>query len=161
MTKEQYEEVMKAYKKAATKDGRITRQAFVEMHQGQMPTARAEQMFDSFDKDKSGSIDVREYLSLMGVSQSGTPEQKLAASFDLFDKNGDGHLSKEEVKTLFTMTAKQKKGTLDAKTLAMIDKTVTVVFEKVDKDKSGNIDRKEFLEGFSAQPELCGFFKQY
>ncbi|KAH3766219.1 hypothetical protein Pelo_1893 [Pelomyxa schiedti] len=170
ISKEKFELVLKNFRKYATRDGRITRDAFKLILGGVMHDDLAEQVFDSFDFDHNGYMDVREYLSMMGVTHGGSLEQKLNASFDLFDKNGDGVLSKEEVKGMFVLIIKQKRAAanpkapqeeLDEKSLQTIQGIVDAVFSRVDTDGNGTIDRKEFLAGFKDHPEVCGFFKQF
>eukprot|EP00727_Mastigamoeba_balamuthi_P007799 m51a1_g364 hypothetical protein (199) ;mRNA; r:601183-602152 len=174
---EKFDMVMKSFKKHATGDGKISRDAFKKILAGVMHDELAEQVFDSFDRDGNNTMDVHEYLMMMGVTHGGTIEQKLRASFGLFDKNGDGVLSKEEVREMFILIVKQKKTAqmlrqtgakphakpepIDAKGLAAIDGIINTVFDKVDKDHNGVLDIDEFLLGFSEHPEVCGFFKQF
>lgn len=88
---------------------------------------------------------------MCGMTRAGTIEQRLEASFDLFDANGDGVLSKEEVRSILIMLVQQKmalarfqstgrktspeRETLDARTLASIDRVVDATFASVDTDK--------------------------
>lgn len=145
---------------------------------------------------------LKEYLLMCGMTRAGTVEQRLEASFDLFDANGDGVLSKEEVRNILIMLVQQKMAlarfqstgrktspeheTLDARTLASIDRVVDTTFANVDTDKvcfppsfldncwtpsitsacvhgqkNGTIDKKEFTQGFATHPEICSFFKQF
>ncbi|KAH3756256.1 neurocalcin-like [Pelomyxa schiedti] len=161
--------IVKNFKKHATADGRITRDAFKKILGGVMHDALAEQVFDSFDADGNGYMDLREYLAMMGVTHGGNLDQKLNASFDLFDKDGNGTLSRDEVKGMFVLIIKQKRAAagqsqnepLDEKSMQTIQGIVDTVFDRVDTDRSGAIDRQEFIAGFRDHPEICGFFKQF
>ncbi|KAH3762805.1 hypothetical protein Pelo_5347 [Pelomyxa schiedti] len=190
LPQDKLDQVCEGFRKYSGKDGRISRENFRKIVDGVMHQELADkvffepfqffnpllQVFDSFDRDHSNTMDIHEYLSMMGVTHGGTLEQKLNASFDLFDKNGDGVLSKEEIKEMFVMIVKQKKRALtlartgsgaltseplDAASLAAIDGVVETIFEQADADHNGTLDRGEFIAGFSAHPEVCGFFKQF
>eukprot|EP01106_Pelomyxa_sp_JSP_P015350 TRINITY_DN525_c0_g1_i1.p1 TRINITY_DN525_c0_g1~~TRINITY_DN525_c0_g1_i1.p1 ORF type:complete len:203 (+),score=59.79 TRINITY_DN525_c0_g1_i1:54-611(+) len=167
LPKEKFTVVYTSFKKHAGKDGKITRETFKEILAGVMHPELADKVFDSFDRDHSNSMDVREYLSMMGVTHGGSLEQKLEASFELFDKNGDGVLDRSEIRDMFIMIVKQKQRArgasdqLDKAAMTAIDSVIDQVFDKVDTDRSGAIDRAEFKNGFSQHPEVCGFFKQF
>jgi Ca2+-binding EF-hand superfamily protein len=98
--------VIKCFKKHANSEGKISKDSFKKILAGVMHEDLAAQVFDSFDRDHSGTMDVKEYLAMMGVSHGGTIEQKLRASFELFDKNGDGVLSKDEIRDMFISIVK-------------------------------------------------------
>eukprot|EP01105_Mastigella_eilhardi_P021994 TRINITY_DN5381_c0_g4_i1.p1 TRINITY_DN5381_c0_g4~~TRINITY_DN5381_c0_g4_i1.p1 ORF type:complete len:199 (+),score=46.55 TRINITY_DN5381_c0_g4_i1:62-658(+) len=173
---EKYSVVMKSFKTHMTTDSKITREGFKKILEGVLQPELVDQVFDSFDRDHNGYMDVREYLAMMGVTYGGTLDQKLNASFELFDKNGDGGLSREEVRDMFLMIVKQKRAAqsfmktgarvpmnqpLDTKAMTAIEKVIDTVFDRVDRDKNGSIDRHEFMLGFSEHPDVCGFFKQF
>eukprot|EP01106_Pelomyxa_sp_JSP_P000881 TRINITY_DN1128_c1_g1_i2.p1 TRINITY_DN1128_c1_g1~~TRINITY_DN1128_c1_g1_i2.p1 ORF type:complete len:189 (-),score=53.27 TRINITY_DN1128_c1_g1_i2:117-683(-) len=162
-----FETLAKSFKKHCDKTGKVSRPVFIKVLENAMPEELANKVFDSFDRDHSGWIDVREYLTLMGVIHGKSIEAKLNASFDMFDANGDGSLSKEEVTQMFMMMVRQKRkaqnlpDTIDAKAQANIQKTVDNVFAVADKDKNGTISREEFTEGFLTRPDVCTFFRQF
>lgn len=119
------------------------------------------------------TMDINEYLALMGVTFGGTVQQKLRASFAIFDKDGNGSLSKEEVRDMLRMVIQQvmraqardksavKGNLLDDAANAKIDQVVEEVFDRVDTDRSGSIDINEFETGFSENPQMLAFFKQF
>ena len=176
LTESDYKKLVKSFKKTASKN-KINEAEFVKCFDGIIDEATAVNVFRAFDSDHSGTLDVEEYLMMMGVTNFGTTEQKLKASFTLFDRNGDEQLSKEEVKEMLVSVVKQRialqhfntKGkhipadsvVLDAKDLDTISKIVEEVFAKVDTDKSGFLDYQEFVAGFSNHPDVCNFFKQF
>lgn len=168
---------MKSFKKYAGKDNKITESAFIVAVSESMDEDLARKVFASFDADHNGTLEIDEYLTMMGVLHWGSIEQKLKASFSLFDKNGDGQLSPKEINEMFVSMVKQKRAgelsektktkvltstiTLSEKDLDSINRVVLTVFEKVDTDKSGEIDYQEFITGFTTHPDICGFFKQF
>lgn len=177
LNESEYKSIMTAFKQRADEHGCITRDAFIESVGSTSHPELAGKIFDVFDKDGSNTMDLKEYLLMCGMTRAGTIEQRLEASFDLFDANGDGVLSKEEVRSILIMLVQQKmalarfqstgrktspeRETLDARTLASIDRVVDATFASVDTDKNGTIDKKEFTQGFATHPEICSFFKQF
>ncbi|KAH3761242.1 hypothetical protein Pelo_6934 [Pelomyxa schiedti] len=177
LPQEKFDVVLKSFQKHADRNGKISSAAFKQILDGVMHPDLADKVFASFDRDNSGTMDVREYLAMMGVTHGGTLEQKLNASFELFDKNGDGVLSKEEIREMFVMIVKQKRTAtnmrksagsaaasaveLDDKAMAAINSVINTVFDRIDVDRNGTIDRDEFLNGFAKHPDVCGFFKQF
>jgi Ca2+-binding EF-hand superfamily protein len=171
--------IFKSFEKSAH-GGKISRENFIKImdNHGVMETELANQVFDSFDRDGNGDMDMDEYMTLMGVTFGGNIEQKLRASFEIFDKNGDGVLSKEEVKKMLVMVVKQvtraqlkarqgKKVSgstqieIDENGHAKLNTILDDIFNKVDANHDGLIDINEFIHGFADHPEICGFFKQF
>eukprot|EP01121_Diplochlamys_sp_Union-15-3_P004672 TRINITY_DN1486_c0_g1_i1.p1 TRINITY_DN1486_c0_g1~~TRINITY_DN1486_c0_g1_i1.p1 ORF type:complete len:200 (+),score=32.06 TRINITY_DN1486_c0_g1_i1:50-649(+) len=176
--KDQYKKIIKSFKTHAVK-GKITREIFLGIYvkHGIMDSALSNLVFDSFDKDKNGMLELREYMAMMGVIYGGTIDQKLEASFSVLDKNGDKLLSKEEIRDMLIIIIKQLERTkmrtkygdqVTGSTPVLIDSQVKLienilkeVFDKVDTDGSGTIDKDEFFIGFSKHPDVCEFFKQF
>ena len=65
--------------------GKLTPQAFVEMYKMCFPSGDAEKfcqnVFRTFDADKSGTIDFKEFLMAIDVTSAGTPREKLLWAF--------------------------------------------------------------------------------
>ncbi|KAH3756045.1 hypothetical protein Pelo_12164 [Pelomyxa schiedti] len=168
---DKFDVVVKSFNTHAGKDGRITKPAFMTILSGVMCADLADKVFESFDRDGSGFMDVREYLAMMGVTHGGTLEQKLEASYQLFDKDGDGRVTRDEVREMFIMVVKQKRVArtggstasvvLDKTAMDAINQVVETIFTKVDTDRSGWLSKEEFMVGFTKNPDVCGFFKQF
>eukprot|EP01088_Endostelium_zonatum_P014088 TRINITY_DN2953_c0_g2_i1.p1 TRINITY_DN2953_c0_g2~~TRINITY_DN2953_c0_g2_i1.p1 ORF type:complete len:190 (+),score=64.39 TRINITY_DN2953_c0_g2_i1:198-767(+) len=157
----------KAFKQQQDAQGLISRDKFINImsKDGGNDPNFAGAIFDSFDRDRNGSIDIKEYMALMGVTFGGSIEKKLEASFNLFDENGDGQLDKTEIERMasfvFRSMVGNSKDPLTEKQQRTIERIVNEVFDKVDSDKSGTLDRNEFNAGFKDHPEICNFFKQF
>lgn len=164
------EQVLEGFQNSCGKEGQITQEKFVATMSRLMGNAeKAKATFDAFDVDGSGSIDVHEYLSLMGAVYGNNMDQKLEASFKLFDENKDGQLSREELEHMLTRTicvwlsqrAKKRVTVLPAEYKAKIDTTLDEIFKTIDTDGNGFLDKDEFKKGFAEHPEVCSFFKQF
>ena len=83
-------------------DGELTKTQFVEMYTKIFPGGNAEafseNVFRTFDTDRSGSIDFREFMLALHVTSSGTPEEKLTWAFRMYDVDGNGEIDFNEMK---------------------------------------------------------------
>eukprot|EP00933_Yihiella_yeosuensis_P027758 TRINITY_DN21628_c0_g1_i2.p1 TRINITY_DN21628_c0_g1~~TRINITY_DN21628_c0_g1_i2.p1 ORF type:complete len:331 (+),score=30.77 TRINITY_DN21628_c0_g1_i2:102-1094(+) len=59
-------------------------------------------VFDLFDGDRNGVVDLMEIISGVSLMCSGSHDEKLAAVFSAFDTNSDGFISKDEMFTFLT-----------------------------------------------------------
>ena len=66
-------------------DGRLTPKAFMQIYSKCFPTGNANEfcdhVFRTFDTDKNGFIDFKEFLLAIDVTSSGCPEEKLNWAF--------------------------------------------------------------------------------
>eukprot|EP01107_Rhizomastix_libera_P004272 TRINITY_DN17307_c0_g1_i1.p1 TRINITY_DN17307_c0_g1~~TRINITY_DN17307_c0_g1_i1.p1 ORF type:complete len:194 (+),score=42.76 TRINITY_DN17307_c0_g1_i1:1-582(+) len=165
-------EMTKSFKKEANKDGKITKPKFLAIF-GQASTREfSDQLFGRFDRNGDGTMDIKEFLTMLGVTYGGSVDQKLRASFEMFDINNDGKLTQAEVREMFIMIVKQKwkmqnpttktaPPEMNADELKVVDEIIQNVFAKVDTDKNGTLDMEEFTSGFSKHPDVCQFFMQF
>jgi len=62
---------------------------------------RIAQIIDEVDKDKNGTIDFQEFVTLMqSAGALPNPDDELRAVFRVFDKDGDGTISFNELSTV-------------------------------------------------------------
>jgi Ca2+-binding EF-hand superfamily protein len=96
------DELLRAHHNFLTfkKDYSLDRCAFSLLFDSSIvPFAMIDQLFDSYDVDKSGSIDFEELaLGLVASSTALETDEKLNIMFDSMDANGDEELTRDEVR---------------------------------------------------------------
>ena len=79
-------------------DGKISRKDFRSMITTcypEMTNCRKleKHIFRMYDSDGDGTIDFREFMVLLYIMSSGSPEENLGQIFRIFDKNNDGSIT--------------------------------------------------------------------
>lgn len=94
------ESIKKAYKRFQETDvdhsGLIEYTEFCEILQVE-PSPQVEKLFQLFDKDKSGQIDVKEFMIGLSNFTGAGKEEKLKFAFMVFDEDGNGVITKQEL----------------------------------------------------------------
>ncbi|MCJ1294512.1 Neuronal calcium sensor 1 [Xylographa carneopallida] len=126
------------------------------------PTSFADYVFNVFDKDKSGSIDFKEFICALSVTSRGKMEDKLDWAFQLYDIDGDGHISYNEmlqiVEAIYKMVGSMVKLPPDEDTP---EKRVKKIFRMMDKDENGSLDMSEFKEGSKRDETIVSALSLY
>ena len=112
-------------------------------------------LFDIFDKDKSGTIDIAEFMETIELVISGTDKDKIRFAFDLHDLDDSGFIDQIELKILIEQSFLENNLDYDE---FQLDLLVDEFFRRADTDKSGTIDFGEFLDVAHTYPDfLAGF----
>jgi len=126
------------------------------------PTSFADYVFNVFDKDKSGTIDFKEFICALSVTSRGKTEDKLDWAFQLYDIDGDGHISYNEmlqiVEAIYKMVGSMIKLPPDEDTP---EKRVKKIFRMMDKDENGSLDMSEFKEGSQKDETIVSALSLY
>lgn len=112
------------------------------------PTAFSDLLFNAFDKDQSGALDFKEFITALSISSRGKTDEKLQWAFQLYDMNKDGKISRDEMMQIVTaihkMAGSMMKLPEDESTP---EKRVNKIFALMDVDENGEIDLEEFKKG--------------
>jgi len=110
-------------------------------------------LFSTFDEDKSGTIDFREFMLALAVVSKRTPEDKLLRAFRLFDIDGDGWIDFSEMKRVVTSVYKMlgSEGCTQEKAKGL--------FLRMDGDQDGRVSALEFLEATRRDTQLANLLQ--
>jgi len=137
-------------------DGKISKKGFLSMMKECYPCKESDRvgrhLWRIYDVNKDGHIDFREFMTVLFVMSSGTPEQNLQQIFRVFDINDDGKISlaelKKIVKDLFTLN-NDDNSDMDNRELL-----VNSVFGEMDVNCDGEISIEEFIKACLAQKKF-------
>jgi len=124
---------------------------FIKIYSKCFPCGNAEEfcahVFRTFDSDKNGTIDFKEFLLAIDVTSSGSPEEKLNWAFSMYDVDGNGWIDLKEmtriVKSIYKMMGPNQ---------ALVDQFETPekraedIFHRMDVNSDGRVTRQEFVK---------------
>jgi len=135
------ESIKKAHKRFVETDvdhsGLIDYTEFCEILQVDA-SPQVERLFQMFDKDKSGQIDVKEFLIGLSNFTGAGKEEKLKFAFMVFDEDGNGVITKQELLKIL------KANHMASSDSEVIRKAETIMMQ-ADKDGDGVISFDEFV----------------
>eukprot|EP00752_Nemacystus_decipiens_P003806 g3502.t1 len=135
------ESIKKAYKRfqATEKDstGMIDYTEFCEIMQVD-PSPQCEGLFQLFDVDRSGQIDVREFMISLTNFAGASKDDKLKFAFMIFDEDGNGVITKQEL-------ARILKANHMAQSEAEVARKTDTIMAQADKDGDGVVTFDEFV----------------
>merc|ERR1711990_103524 len=131
-------------------DGKLTPSAFMKIYSKCFLAGSAgefcDHVFRTFDSDKNGFVDFKEFLLAIDVTSSGSPEEKLNWAFSMYDVDGNGWIDLGEmtkiVKSIYKMMGPSQ---------ALVDQFETPekraedIFQRMDVNSDGRVTRQEFV----------------
>jgi len=133
-------------------NGRLTAQAFINSYSKFFPSGNAsefcEHIFRTFDTDRNGYIDFKEFLLAIYITSGGTAEEKLDWAFSMYDVDGNGYIDLKEM-TLIVKSIYRMIGPDQWVPLAQGDtpeSRALEIFQKMDMNSDGKVTRQEFVQ---------------
>ena len=136
---------------------RFTQEQFIDMYQSFFPSGNVkefcEQVFRTFDTDKDGFINFKEFLFGMHVTSAETPEEKLRWAFRMYDVDGNGFIDPDEMlkvlRAIYGMLHEDAEDPTSAD-----EERAMEIFCRIDENGDGQITGEEFLRGCLEDDEL-------
>lgn len=113
----------------------------------------ANHVFRTFDADKSGFIDFKEFMSSLSITSRGNLEEKLEWAFKIYDVDGDGFVTKSEMEDIIRSVYKLYNNSRLGKKETPQQRTARI-FEKFDANRDGKLTMEEFKFGARSDPFL-------
>ncbi|XP_077267389.1 neuronal calcium sensor 2 isoform X1 [Temnothorax americanus] len=139
-------------------NGRLTPAKFVDMYKMFFPSGNAEEfcdhVFRTFDMDKNGYIDFKEFLLAIDVTSSGTPEEKLKWAFRMYDVDGNGVIDMQEMTKIVQAIYDMLGACSSNRPADSAEERAKNIFAKMDENNDGQLTQDEFLKGCLQDEEL-------
>ena len=148
-TEDTISEWYKGFKKDCP-DGKLTPDSFVKIYSEcfaeENLTEFCDHVFRTFDSDRDGFIDFKEFLLAMDVTSSGTPEEKLSLFFSLFDVDGNGWIDLMEMTKLMKCLCKMVDSSKSKiEMIVSPEKEAKKIFEQMDMNSDGRVTKDEYV----------------
>ena len=144
-------------------NGRLTPEKFIDVYKTFFWIGYAEQycdhVFRTFDTDKNGFIDFKEFLLAVYVTSDGTAKQKLESAFRMYDLDGNGVIDVDEMtKVVQAIYGMMGEGSADPAYWAKV-RTV-IIFRRMDENGDGYLTEEEFIQGCMQDDDLSKMLVQ-
>ncbi|KAA0724256.1 Dual oxidase 1 [Triplophysa tibetana] len=134
----------------------LTRAEFARVFGLKPDSLFVESMFTLADKDGNGYISFKEFLDVIVIFMTGTPEEKSKLLFSMHDIKEDGFLSKEEFSSLLRSFIEISGGALSK---SQFDDGIAVMLQAAGLDNKDHFSWEDFhflLQDHSAQLNIKG-----
>merc|ERR1719318_854076 len=131
--------------------GKMVPATFCQIYSKCFPAGNAREfcdhVFRTFDTDKNGVIDFKEFLLSIDVNSSGSPEEKLNWAFSMYDVDGNGWIDLEEmtklVGSIYKMIGTQQPHLVQNES---VKEKAKGIFEVMDINSDGKVTKEEFTK---------------
>ncbi|KAL9657492.1 hypothetical protein ABK040_016758 [Willaertia magna] len=118
----------------------IPKQTFIESLPHELGPGFSELLFDYYDKNKDGEMDLNEFVEYyVNFLRNENEEENTRVMFKLLDKNGDGLITKKELRLISE---------------SLTDEEFDELFSSIDIDNDGCIQFEEMLDFARRKDEI-------
>eukprot|EP00520_Triparma_pacifica_P010583 CAMPEP_0118651478 /NCGR_PEP_ID=MMETSP0785-20121206/10807_1 /TAXON_ID=91992 /ORGANISM="Bolidomonas pacifica, Strain CCMP 1866" /LENGTH=229 /DNA_ID=CAMNT_0006543933 /DNA_START=44 /DNA_END=730 /DNA_ORIENTATION=+ len=119
-------------------------------------------LFSSFDTDRNGLVDVQEVLSALILCCNVQPVTKWRMLFELHDENFDNELSEPEIDMMMISCHRGMAKMMSRTHMSnsSIHGIANYMFNAIDRDLNGHIEKAEFMSFVRESPEVTHYFKR-
>ncbi|CAH8864531.1 unnamed protein product [Trichobilharzia szidati] len=111
-------------------------------------TRFAECVFRTFDKNRDGLIDFRDFLSSLNITSRGDLPQKLRWAFTMYDLDNDGYISRQDlIEVLTAIYAMVGSAVEFTDSEATPERRTEKIFQLMDLDGDNRLSLDEFING--------------
>jgi len=134
-------------------DGKLTPAAFMKIYSKCFPAGGAgefcDHVFRTFDSDKNGFVDFKEFLLAIDVTSSGSPEEKLNWAFSMYDVDGNGWIDLLEmtkmVRSIYQVISARGGRVPGERPGESVESRAESIFKRMDLNSDGRVTRQEFV----------------
>ena len=145
-------------------NGRMDVDEFKKIYNRMFPSGvddkYAEHVFRSFDKNKDGHIDFREFVIAISITSRGTLDQKLQWAFKVYDIDEDGYIDRKEMLEIVKAILKMSRHNSLSNNLSVSEDIATPeervddIIKQLDINMDGKLSEKEFIDGSKNNPDI-------
>merc|ERR1711916_344455 len=134
-SQEEIENMYAVFKEDHPSSDQVTLAEFKELFKVRLGDGdNVDALFQSFDRDDSGTLDFKELCMALSMSESGAVEDKLGMFFNLYDTDGNGTLSRDELDDMRERILAIGGHHLDGQVLATNIAHLDAAIEQLDED---------------------------
>jgi len=141
-------------------DGELSKDHLVEIYSQIFPGGNSsrfcEHVFGTFDTDRSGTIDFREFMLALHVTSCGTPEEKIRWAFRMYDIDGNGMIDISELKRTLSAVYEVVGDQAQAHDKSKAEE----LFKKLDENSDGEISQEEFINIIKQDHQLLNILEK-
>ena len=117
----------------------------------------AQILFNSFDHDRSGSINKSEFLASMAVMlHPSDMEEQVSMAFDAYDTNRNGRLEMDELHNVLSamFSTMCKMGIRDEALEPSVESAAAELYRHMDREEKGYVTKDDYLRLAKSNPEM-------
>jgi Ca2+-binding EF-hand superfamily protein len=118
----------------------------------------ADRIFEVFDSDKDGYIDIQAFISIMDVLCNGTEDEKHMFSFALMDQNYNGEISFDEFYDYFFKVISHWSSLINSH-VRINRQFMYDIFSQISHKDPMSISFDEYRKALHKNPELLDWFE--